>query len=193
LDVPLPGLSPPPFEVYTQLEILHPTQLAGIFSPAVEIRDGPMLFVTLTGLGCAVLGCFDRSRLARLALTIVILSVLLALGQHTLVGRASWYVPVLNYVREPVRALFLYQFGMAVLAALGVRFITERFGTRRLAVVALAGLVSAGVIAEAVGARDWVILRTDSKLIVSTISRASSRPTSATCTRSVQSAVIAPR
>jgi hypothetical protein len=88
--------------------------------------------------------------------------VLLALGGHTFVGRASWYVPVISYVREPVRALFLYQFGAAVLAALGTQLVIDRLPRRQTAAAGFTLLMATGILAEAVGARDWVILSMDS-------------------------------
>jgi hypothetical protein len=163
-DQPIRGLSRPPHELYAQLEILHPSQLGSFFSPAVDLRDGAMLFVTLTGLALAVVGSFVPSRLGRFSLVLAVFAILLALGDHTLVGYYSWYVPVLGYVREPVRALFLYQFGAAVLAALGMNLIGSLV-SRHTVAVALSLAIAGLIVFEAVRMRDWVIHPVGSELV----------------------------
>ena len=162
LPEPIRGLATPPHAVYAQHEVLQPLELASLFDHVIDARDGGTLFISLTGLALAVIGCFQSSRLSRFGLTLALLSVLVALGDYTMIGRHSWYVPVLSYVREPVRTLFLYHFGMSVLAAIGLQSVIDRMSRRRLwsslIAVAAAGLI----LFEASRHRDWIARPIDS-------------------------------
>jgi hypothetical protein len=122
---PILGLAKPPYEVYVSSEILNIPQLISVFRPIYGIADQATLFITVSGLVLVCAGCFRNSRLSWFAFCLALFSVLVALGGHTIVGRISWYVPILSYVREPIRILFLYQFAMSVLAAVGAQRLSE--------------------------------------------------------------------
>jgi hypothetical protein len=122
---PIAGLAKPPYVAYATFQDLGAHQLLSVFKPMYDIPDGATLFITLTGLVLACVGCFHNSRLSWFAFCLVLFSVLFARGGHTIVGQISWYIPVLNLVREPIRMLFLYQFGMSVLAAMGAQRLSE--------------------------------------------------------------------
>ncbi len=122
---PILGLAKPPYQVYVSSEILNIPQLISFFKPIYGIADQATLFVTVSGLVLVCAGCFRNSRLSWFAFSLALFSVVVALGGHTIVGRISWYVPILSYVREPIRILFLYQFAMSVLAAIGAQYLSE--------------------------------------------------------------------
>lgn len=124
-DKPIKALAPTPYEVYGYHEILRIPELLSILKAMHGISDGATLFITRSGLILACIGSFTRKRVSWFFLALALFSVLVALGDHTIVGQLSWYIPTLNKIREPIRILFLYHFAMASLAAMGVQLITN--------------------------------------------------------------------
>jgi hypothetical protein len=120
IDHPILALARVPYEVFARGEILHLGELRTALQPSWGTADGATLFVTLTGLALAVIGATRRDRRARFALVLAALSVVVALGEEGHLARLFYSVPLIGNIREPIRMLFLYQFAMAILAALGV-------------------------------------------------------------------------
>src|SRR4029077_55957 len=119
-DHPIFALARVPYEVFASGEILHLGEMRTALQPSWGTADGATLFVTLTGLALAVIGASRRDRLARFALVLAALSIVVALGEEGHLARLFYSVPLIGNIREPIRMLFLYQFAMAILASLGV-------------------------------------------------------------------------
>ncbi len=154
LPDPIRGLGRPPYAAYGFHEVLSFRHLLSIFKPMNDIPDGATLFITITGLILACLGCFAKRRLCWFAIALVLSSVLVALGDHTIVGRLSWRIPILNLVREPIRILFLYQFAMALLAAMGAQWLLENVTRRQWQRLALSGALLALILFEVLSSQD---------------------------------------
>jgi hypothetical protein len=122
LPEPITALQVVPYDAYN-LYTLKWHDLLSIFKTTNDIHDGGTLFLTVTVVVLSAIGLFSKSTLRWLALPVAVVSVLIALGDNTWAGPLSYQVPLLNKVREPVRILFLYQFAMATLAAVGLDLI----------------------------------------------------------------------
>jgi hypothetical protein len=154
---PIMGLAKPPYDFYMNAWVIGAHQLFSIIKPMHDISDGATLFITLAGLVLACAGCFYNSRLSWFAFCLALFSVLMARGGHTIVGRMSWYVPVLSYVREPVRMLFLYQFAMSVLAAMGAQRLSDLIAKGRRGRIFWCTVFAALVLFEAFKLQPWLI------------------------------------
>jgi hypothetical protein len=131
LPGPVSALQTVPFSAYN-LHTLKPSDLTSIFTTTFGIADGGTLFLTITALFCAIAGCSCPGRFRFFALGVGAFSVLVALAHFTPVGWLCYQTPILNKVREPVRILYLYQFCVACLAALGFDWICRSLQFRRI-------------------------------------------------------------
>ncbi|HEY5892367.1 MAG TPA: YfhO family protein [Chthoniobacterales bacterium] len=122
LDKPISGLATVPWEAYIK-HTIDWEHLSSIFFPGSTGGDGGSLFMTHIAIVLAVFGLCSRRRLGWFALGLCVFGLLVALGPETPFGRISYLTPFLNKVREPARALCFYQFGLAMLAALGVAWL----------------------------------------------------------------------
>jgi hypothetical protein len=157
LPDPIRGLARPPYAVYGFAEALNIRELLSLLKPMSDIKDGATLFVSISGLVLAGVGCFARKRLRWFAIAVALLSVLVALGGHTFLGRVFWHIPILNLVREPVRMLFLYQFAVALLAAMGAQWLLENVPRQRWQTAALAGAMLLLVVFEIFAQQDRLL------------------------------------
>ncbi len=124
--------------------------------------------IGLVGLGLAVLGAWSSRHSARLpALVLTLTGLVLALGAFSPVYLGLSLIPPFNLFRVPARFLFLFAFGISVLAGLGLDVLARGALDRRaswaaLAVpglAALASLLSVGVTpAGETGPRTWPLL-----------------------------------
>ncbi len=72
----------------------------------------------------------DRKRLARFGLIVGAFSLLASLGHATPIGRLTWHVPVLNWVRETERFLFPFLFAASTLLAVSLDGVHEALRAR---------------------------------------------------------------
>ena len=114
-----------PYDFFIQ-QSLRLADLSTLFTgESVSPTDGGTLFVTWVGFGCAVLAFLAIWTCSRLRV-IACCAAIIALGGLTYASSAlapfGWiyyHLPVINWVREPSRGLFLFNFGAALLAAVG--------------------------------------------------------------------------
>lgn len=84
------------------------------------------------------------SRLRRFFLALVALSLLLALGKHNPLYAVVYRLPGFHSFRIPAQILFLYVFGLSVLAGMGMDGITKkrfRLGRPMIVFLAIAGIL----------------------------------------------------
>jgi Bacterial membrane protein YfhO len=154
LNKPVNGLQTVPYAAY-ELAILQWKNFASIWNAGLAGFDGATLFLTLIGTSLALVGIFSGNSLVRFALPVALGALLVALGNNTIIGRLSYYLPLINKVREPARILILYQFAMALLAALGVKLVLRRMNWRWLRRI-VAILLVCGIAIEAYAALKYV-------------------------------------
>ncbi len=95
---------------------------ATLFSPTSNIaaQDGGSMYITVTALLLCIAGVAGRTRLALFACVVMALGLAVAMAGDTWLGELFYAVPGLNLVRQPSRALFLFDMGGAMLAAAGL-------------------------------------------------------------------------
>jgi hypothetical protein len=113
-----------------------------------------LLPLLLAGVGLAWV---RRSRLAWLWLGWGLLGVLAALGDHGLVCRLLYHVPVLNGFRAVGRHLWGFSLAVAVLAALGVQALAQQPVARAWPLLRRASLLGAACLLLAWGWFAWEI------------------------------------
>ena len=119
LPKPVSGLQTVPWASYT----IYTMDWAGfrtLLMPSSKSVEHGNLYLTHVALFFGFVGLWSGRRLALFSVLLAVLSILIALGPHTPMGWLSYITPIINKVREPSRALCLYQFAMATLAALGL-------------------------------------------------------------------------
>src|SRR4029077_3412965 len=109
-----------PLEVYNRYSLSFP-DLFSVITGRSSALDGGTLYITITALICACLGLGVPGTWRWFVLTITGFILLVALMGNTPFGWLAYRLPLLNMVREPVRILYLYQFGFAALASSGLQ------------------------------------------------------------------------
>lgn len=150
---PVPGDAKLPYETVGHRFLLEPGQVTGFISPAfADVADGRpyigILTLLLAGLGLAR----APRRAALFWGGLALVALLYTMGHHAGVHRVAYeVVPLLDKVREPVRALLLVDLALAVLAAYGAAALADRAvwrAVRRPPAVALAlALLGAAAVA----------------------------------------------
>ncbi|HHI79314.1 MAG TPA: hypothetical protein ENK02_05000 [Planctomycetes bacterium] len=137
------GMDTVPYEVYGKTAILKAKELWTLVQPSLSVttEDGGTLFLTFTGLGLAVLGILSRKRLALFFFLLAVLTTLISLGDQTFMGPIAWRTPILNKVRQPTRALYLFDFATASLAAFGLANLLRLLKEKRRVALTL-GLIA---------------------------------------------------
>jgi hypothetical protein len=97
----------------------------------------------------AVVRRFRHDARVRFFTIVAAASLLLSLGDATVLGRAAFHIPILNLFRAPGRHLFEFTFSVSVLAGLGVAAVSRGALGRRRSVLLAAG--SAGALALSLG------------------------------------------
>ena len=130
---PVRGDAKLPYETVGHKFLLEPAQLDAFLSPSfADVQDGRPYIGILTLLLAAV-GLFRAPRRSAVFWGLfVLVSVLYAMGHHAGVHRVGYeLVPLLDKMREPVRALMLVHFGLAVLAGYGAAALSDRASSWR--------------------------------------------------------------
>lgn len=107
---------------------LHTSSWATLLPHDSHARELNTLFLTVTGyfLILSSLFCY-RSLAFRTSLAILLVGLILSFAGHGVLSELVYNTPVLNLVRSPRRALQLYDFGGACLAAFGLDFIANTY------------------------------------------------------------------
>jgi hypothetical protein len=128
LDAPVPADAELPYELVGHHFLLEPGQLDAFLSPNFDDVDDGLPYIGVFTLLLAAIGVARAPR--RWAVFwggLTLLALLYASGHHGGVHRVAYeLVPMLDKLREPVRALMLVHFGLAVLAAYGAARLFER-------------------------------------------------------------------
>ncbi|MEA2474729.1 MAG: hypothetical protein QOE06_2644, partial [Thermoleophilaceae bacterium] len=138
-----------PYDVIGHHNLLDPDQLDGFLSPAFapEVSDG-FPYIGILTLLLAIVGLARAPRRwAVFWAGLALLSLLYAMGYQAGVHRAAYdLIPLIDKLREPVRALMLTHFALAVLAGYGASALSERrpaWPARPAAPLALRGALAA--------------------------------------------------
>lgn len=169
----LPGYEMARWSVRTDLSYqqaseysLPPEGLVGILVPAYHGRGPrgfwgpwPRVEVGYVGIAPLLLALFAvflrRDRLARFAFLLAILATLLALGNHTpLHGWFYRWVPGMDMLRAPARTIYLLDFALALLTALGLDAVIAPAG-QRPGVARLVARVAPWLVAVVVAGALW--------------------------------------
>lgn len=132
------GYSKIPFAAFTigQLEIRHLAgSLLALEVPSV-IGDS---FVGMSAVLLALLAIFKRRAnwIIRPVLLISLYALLSSTGNHLGLAKLNYYLPLINKIREPGRHLFLYAWGVSMLAAFGFAYLIEALNENYRAVFKL--------------------------------------------------------
>lgn len=150
---PVRGDAKLPYETVGHKFLLEPGQLDAFLSPSLdEVEDGRPYAGILTLLLAAVGLARAPRRWAVFWGGLVLIAVLYSMGHHAGVHRLGYeLVPLLDKIREPVRALLLVHFGLAVLAGYGAAALADRASAwrreRRGPVALVAAIGAAGAAA----------------------------------------------
>jgi len=131
-----------PYIVHQDLS-LTPQSVLGIAIPATA--ETVNLFVGITILALAAIGVMGRWKESwvRCLVAVCAFGFLIALGTYTPVhGLLYAVLPVVEKARTPVAAIFIFHFGLAVLAACGIEHLLER---QSMELVRRTGLVVVGI------------------------------------------------
>jgi hypothetical protein len=125
---PVVGDEKLPYETVGHKFLLEPHQLDAFLTPVFDdVQDGR----PYAGILTLLLAAFGLARAPRRWAVFwggfVLVALLYSLGHHAGVHRLGYeLVPLLDKIREPVRALMMVHFGLAVLAAYGAAALTDR-------------------------------------------------------------------
>lgn len=125
---PVAGDAKIPYETVGHKFLLEPDQLDAFVSPKFDdVEDGRPYIGILTLILAAVGLVRAPRRWAVFWGGLVLVSVLYSMGHHAGVHRLGYeLVPLLDKIREPVRALMMVHFGLAVLAGYGAAALADR-------------------------------------------------------------------
>lgn len=122
-----------PYEVHTRYS-LQPAGLAGLVLPGQDPQAGNMMLTGLCGVVLALMGV----RYTPIFTLVAAFGVIVALGAHTpFHGWLYEWVPMADKARVPVRAIFLTNLALAVLAATGAARLAPRWRWLALALAML--------------------------------------------------------
>ena len=122
-----------PYSIHARYSLSWPG-LLGLVLPEMDPQAGNMALTGVVGVVLALLG----GRYARLCILVAAFGVVLALGANTpFHGYLYDWVPMFDKARVPVRALFLTNLALAVLAALGSQRLRPKFQAACLAAALL--------------------------------------------------------
>jgi len=106
---------------------------AGFWGPWDRVETGYIGILPLILATLAVL--LRRDRLTRFLLGLAIISLLLAFGSHAILHGWLYLLPGFDRVRAPARFVYLFDFSVAILAALGLDVLLRPLDHRRRAVL----------------------------------------------------------
>ncbi len=103
-----------------------------------SIGDGCTLFISMTGLVLVVFGIlgwivffkkekFEFRRIGFFAIVLTVICIDIAFGKHSILGRLVTMLPGFGSIREPARILYVYNFSIAILAAMGISSVVNIF------------------------------------------------------------------
>lgn len=146
---PVPGDAKIPYETAGHKFLLEPEQITAFVSPSfAQVQDGRPYIGILTLLLAAVGLARMPRRWAVFWGGFLLLSLLYTMGHHAGVHRLAYeLIPLLDKIREPVRALMLVHFALAVLAGYGAAALVEWRPRVRASTAVAAGLALAGAAA----------------------------------------------
>jgi hypothetical protein len=167
---PVAGDAKLPYDVVGHKFLLEPEQVDAFVSPGFAAVEDGSPYIGLLTLVLAAVGLVRAPR--RWAVFwggLALLALLYSMGHHAGVHRVAYeVVPLLDRIREPVRALMVVHLALAVLAAYGVAALADpaaRWRWRRAAPlagrVALWAVLAAAALYVAVKAVDGDPLATD--------------------------------
>lgn len=142
------------FRSWAQSGVLVWSDFKTLFDPQIEFKNyDASMFFTLTGLCAALFTLIRPSRVTLFLWTLAFSAVLIALGGNAgPIARITYYLPLLAQTRTPVRAMYLFSFAAAGLAAVGIQQISRLFrGIAPKVEVGIAALFLFGVVFEVVG------------------------------------------
>ncbi len=110
-----------PADAYAGAASLTSADFAGLLHPGtLRMMDGS-LYLTVAALPLCALGLLQRSALAASMTALAAFALLLALGGHAgPLVHLFFHLPLLPQLRSPIRAVYLFSFAAAVLAAIGL-------------------------------------------------------------------------
>lgn len=126
---PVIGNAKIPFEGFTvgQLKVSH------LATSLLPLEHDIVIGDAFVGMSAALLSLFAifkvRQNWVILPLLFIsIYALLSATGTHLGLAQLNYHIPLINKIREPGRHLFLFTFGVSVLAAFGFNYLTEVLG-----------------------------------------------------------------
>ncbi len=133
-----------PYTVHAEYA-LNPPSILGILIPGLHQHSNPFVGVVVLSLAALALAASLAARPVRLFGMVALAGLLFSLGgSNVLHGVLYAVVPLVDKARSPSMAVFIFQFGLAVLGAFGLDALLARDGSawpRRLA-LALAAMAA---------------------------------------------------
>jgi hypothetical protein len=133
-----------PYSVHSEFS-MHAYSLLGILVPGIFLHENPFVGLTAASLAFLGLALGWRRRPVRVLAAVALAGLLFALGRdNVLHGILYGLVPMVEKAREPVRAIFIFHFGIIALIAWGLdRLRRDELWLRRVAVVlAVVGILA---------------------------------------------------
>jgi hypothetical protein len=117
-----------PYEVVGYHYLLEPRDLGGFLSPVFgDVDDGRPYIGIVTLLLAGVGAALTSRRIVGFWVLLFVLALVYSLGHHGGLHHLAYLtVPLLDKLREPVRALYIVHFALSVLAAYGVAALAAR-------------------------------------------------------------------
>jgi hypothetical protein len=118
------------FKGWAQSGVLVWSDFNTLFNPQLVFKNyDASMFFTFTGLFAALFTLIRPSRVSLFLWILTFLAVLIALGggAGSSIARLTYNLPLLAQTRTPVRAMYLFSFAAAALAAVGIHEITRLF------------------------------------------------------------------
>lgn len=133
-----------PYDIYGFLYVFKAADFRSLIDPNHHGAESATLFFTRIGLLLAAFSLIRPTRLTLFGLILCSVAVLVAMGDGSWLGKASYHVPLVGSIRQPVRILCLFQLGAAMLVAGGVDRLASWLAGRKLVLYAM-GFVLTGV------------------------------------------------
>lgn len=124
LDSPIKGNEKVPAEAYLLYEIDW-KYILGYIDPNYGIDEYGMteygsLYITIIGFVLVIISIFKlKDKVWKYSMVLVVFGLICALGDNSIIGIWICRLPLLSMIREPLRYVYITNFGTAILVALG--------------------------------------------------------------------------
>lgn len=155
LENPVRGLGKLPAEAY-DIVVTRFSNLKDVVVNTYSIGDECSLFISWGGLFLAILGLVyilgfrkHRNRFSVYAIVSMVFAIIISFGRQNPIGALFTVLPGFSSVREPARALCIYNLSIAIVISKGVSFVHEAIELK---------LIQKGTLTSRIVSSVWILV-----------------------------------